>query len=386
MPLQTFDGFLTAAAGIFAPTNGARLALVSREEKSAYDRHSAPAHLGADRFARAQCVLVNGTPLPSTRAEPTTRAESRPPCNLNLVLLRKLRELDVKAPTAPERPAYVSAASGLVVVGSQFYVVADDEMCLGVFPLIGNEPGTWSKIFAGDLPTDKAERKHVKPDLESLLLLPPLDRSAQCALFAIGSGARSTRSRGALLPLDADGAIAGPTKSIDLSLLFAAFARQVGELNIEGAVVLNDKLQFLQRGNKGAGINALIAVALSEALRSLAEGHTPELSFNHREYELGSIDDIPLGFTDAAALPDGRIVFTAVAEDTDNSFSDGRCAGACVGILAADGQLQGMQRLQPSVKVEGIDARVRNGRTQLLLVSDADDTSVPASLYEAEIE
>src|SRR5271169_2423622 len=33
-----------------------------------------------------------------------------------------------------------------------------------------------------------------------------------------------------------------------------------------------------------------------------------------------------------AALPDGTMVFTAVAEDTDDNYNDGACAGAAVGI------------------------------------------------------
>ena len=33
-----------------------------------------------------------------------------------------------------------------------------------------------------------------------------------------------------------------------------------------------------------------------------------------RAIELGDIDGVPLCFTDAAALPDGNLLFTAVAE------------------------------------------------------------------------
>ena len=47
--------------------------------------------------------------------------------------LQRLRELDLEAPSEPGRPAFVSAASGLVCVGNYLYVVADDELSLGVF-------------------------------------------------------------------------------------------------------------------------------------------------------------------------------------------------------------------------------------------------------------
>jgi hypothetical protein len=104
-----------------------------------------------------------------------------------------------------------------------------------------------------------------------------------------------------------------------------------------------------------------------------------------RTYDLGSIGDIPLCFTDGAALPDGRIVFAAVAEDTDDSYLDGACAGAAVGIIGSDLKVQGQERLEPGAKVEGVAARLAGNRIQLLLVTDADDARVPASLYAAEI-
>jgi hypothetical protein len=305
---------------------------------------------------------------------------------LNTLTLRKLRELNIEAPSAPGRPRHLSAASGLVVVHSIMYVVADDEQHLGVFPLAGDEPGKLLRVVDGDLPHDKAERKRLKADFETLLLLPSFGPCAHGALFAIGSGSKRNREQGVLLPLNMQG-VAGKPRVIDLSLLFATFAARIGDLNLEGAVIVNDRLSFLQRGNKGGGINAVISVKLDGVLKSLnASDGVKELSFDLREYELAEIDGVPLAFTDGAALPDGRVVFTAVAEDSDNSYADGKFVGAAVGVLGMDGHLQKLERLSPDVKVEGIDARVLDDRIQLLLVTDADDPSVPASLYAAEID
>jgi hypothetical protein len=127
-------------------------------------------------------------------------------------------------------------------------------------------------------------------------------------------------------------------------------------------------------------------MSLNDVLAALGAGDTiSAVPFDVRTYELGSIDDVPLCFTDGAALPDGRIVFSAVAEDTDNSYSDGPCAGAAVGILGSDGHLQNLERLVPGAKAEGIAAHVDGGRIQLHLVTDADDYKVPASLYAAQM-
>ena len=146
---------------------------------------------------------------------------------------------------------------------------------------------------------------------------------------------------------------------IDLAPLFTAIAQRVGELNIEGAAIARDRLVLLQRGNKGSGINALIHLDAQEVLAALTVADRIDaLPFDIRRYDLGSARDIPLTFTDGAALPDGRLIFTAVAEDTDDAYQDGRCAGSAVGIVAADGNLQDLQPLNPGVKAEGIAARI----------------------------
>lgn len=48
---------------------------------------------------------------------------------------------------------------------------------------------------------------------------------------------------------------------------------------------------------------------------------------------------VPYGFTDGAALPGGGMVFTAVADDTDDSYVDGGCVGFAVGVLDASGRV-----------------------------------------------
>jgi hypothetical protein len=56
--------------------------------------------------------------------------------------LRKLRDLDLAEPPEAGRPAFLSAASGLVKCGGGFYVVADDELHLGRFTAGASQPGT----------------------------------------------------------------------------------------------------------------------------------------------------------------------------------------------------------------------------------------------------
>ncbi len=60
--------------------------------------------------------------------------------------------------------AHLSAASGLVRVGERLYVVADDEVHLGVFDSSAmHAPGALLRLLEGDLPHDKGARKKPSP-------------------------------------------------------------------------------------------------------------------------------------------------------------------------------------------------------------------------------
>jgi hypothetical protein len=100
-----------------------------------------------------------------------------------MLSLTKLRALDVVDGSAP--PRHLSAASGLALVGASFYVVADDELHLGVFPASGNAPGRLMRLFPGALPAEKACRR-------SAITVParcwrsapaprPIDAAARCS-------------------------------------------------------------------------------------------------------------------------------------------------------------------------------------------------------------
>ena len=147
-----------------------------------------------------------------------------------------------------------------------------------------------------------------------------------------------------------------------------------------------DQLLLLNRAVKGKSVNAVAHYDLRD-LRRLMEGVRrrikPELV---RSYNLGDIDGVALGFTDAAALPSGGWVFTAVAEDTDDSVADGPCTGSVVGVVDSGGNLREMRRLQPRMKVEGIDLRATSEGLVLWLVTDADDPARPSTLLLARLE
>ena len=297
----------------------------------------------------------------------------------------EVRKLTLDPATHPRGRPFLSAASGLVRMGRRHYVVADDEQHLGVFDAASPGPVQLIRLFDGDLPESAKKRKAKKADLETLVLLPPLPRCPGGALLALGSGSRPNRMRGALLGLDAAGAPLGPVRVLDLEPLYEPLGKRFDELNIEGAVISGDDLMLLQRGSKG-GPNATLRFAWSDVEAwLLGEASSGPKLRAVREYDLGEVDGVAFGFTDATALPDGGWLFSAVAEATDNSYDDGSCSGAAIGVIGPDGALRAVQDLAPRRKVEGVDARQVQGKLVIGMVTDADDPEQPAEYGTATL-
>jgi hypothetical protein len=279
----------------------------------------------------------------------------------------------------------VSAASGLAMIGDHLYVVADDENTLAVFRIGDHGPGTLLPIFDGKLPSDHSARKAAKADLESLAALPPFAGHPHGALLATGSGSRPNRQRGAVVALDAQGAIGGAARQVDLSPLFKPLQERFGQVNIEGTFVSGNELCLLQRGNGAASVNACIRFDREAFSLWLAGAGTALPAQEIRDYELGSISGVPLAFTDGAPLPGGAWVFCAAAEDTTDSYLDGACAGSVVGLVGADGAIRTVQTIATAHKVEGIAAIADAAGATLLMVTDDDERQAPAVLLRARL-
>ena len=289
---------------------------------------------------------------------------------------------------SPEAKAvrHLSAASGMIVVGDFLYVIADDELHLGVFNARGQGEGRLIRIFPGELPGDPALRKATKPDLEALLRLPPFEACPHGALLALASGSRPNRRSGVVLAMDEDSRLTGPFFPLDLSPFYLPLEASFPALNIEGAVVIGTELVLLQRASRKHPESALVYLSLDKVLRAMASANIAASErVRVRIVDLGMIEGVPLGFTDGAALPDGRIVFSAVAENAEDTYLDGPCVGAVIGIIGSDGQVEALHRLEPTHKVEGVHATIDGDLIHLLMVTDADDAGVPGKLLSAEI-
>ncbi|HZF79466.1 MAG TPA: hypothetical protein VEZ89_06720 [Rubrivivax sp.] len=296
-----------------------------------------------------------------------------------------LRVLDLGC----SEPPHISAASGLVVVGTHLYVVADDELALGIFDRESDAPGTLLPLAAGALPQEHAARKAAKPDCEALAVLPATPAFAHGALLAMGSGSKPSRERAFVVPLDAAGRIAGPSRTIDLAPLYAPLRPQLGELNIEGAFFSDGQLTLLQRGNGRGRRNASIHFEAAAFIGWVCGGGQLPVALGTTAFELGEIDGVPLAFTDGTALADGSgdWLFSAAAEDTSDSYDDGPCRGSAIGLVSGrQGRVVQQARLATVCKVEGVALLPGgDGRGQLLLVTDADDRAQPSQLLSCSL-
>ncbi len=111
---------------------------------------------------------------------------------INLTPVRELT-LSITAPRSavPQgRPYFLCAASGLVGIEDKFYVVADDELSLGIFPVSGDGPGKLFPVFHGELPEHPSERKEQKPDLEAITYLSREHFPPFGAILVVPSGSK----------------------------------------------------------------------------------------------------------------------------------------------------------------------------------------------------
>ena len=322
------------------------------------------------------------------------RANSPTPLSLDFI-----RPLTLNPTDHPRGQAHLSAASGLVRVRQHLYVVADDELHLGVFedPTTDNAadttPGTLVRLLEGELPHDKSKRKKAKPDLETLAHLPPLPGCPAGALLALGSGSKPQRETGVLVALDVHGVPNGRMATVDLGPLYAPLHKRFTDLNIEGAFVLSGDLLLLHRGNKGDALSACIRFDWNLIAPWLAGREPkPPAAKSVQLMDLGAVNGVPLGLTDGTALQGGAWAFSAVAESTDNSYHDGACVGSAIGIVAPDGKLRHIYPLAGSPKVEGIAAQRADKESStpgdtwvFTLVTDPDDPHTPAQMLQTRL-
>ncbi len=281
-----------------------------------------------------------------------------------------------------DRPAHVRAASAVRRRGKELVIVQDDTNVL----VMRGATGSVEHVLLP--PSKRGERvfddtlgnKKRKLDLEACVLLPD-DR-----IVAFGSGSKKKRERLVVL------SPAGAVQIIDGERLYERlhdpdFAGS--ELNLEGALVVGDVLRFFQRGNGAARgelvpINASADVPLDAFLAWLAdpERKAPKLE-NLLHHDLGEVNGVPFGFTDAALAHDGRVAFIACAEGSPDTVRDGEVFGCRFGLIEGDDvritTVLDAHGEPSKLKLEGLEARLSEPLS-FDVVADMDAPSEPATL------
>jgi hypothetical protein len=296
--------------------------------------------------------------------------------------LRQLRDLELNEPPGEGQPAHIASASGIAKRGDFVYVVGDDPLHLGIFELAGGGAGVARRIFAGALPAGQDERRREKPDLEGLTALPPVEGEPNGGLLGLGSGSNRDRDRGFYWAFAADGSLAGEPRTIELQPVYDALRSELGgDINVEGAAVVRDRLWLFHRANEGKAPNTVAEFELGDLSRTLREDLVvdPDELAAIRGYDLGELDGVPLCFSDATTLTERLICFSASAEGED----DGDIHGSVVGTISEDGSVHRLRTIDPRWKVEGVHATIDTGIIDFLFVCDQDDPDTPSPLLSA---
>lgn len=300
------------------------------------------------------------------------------------------------ADPATDRPAHVRAGSGLARVGGRIAVIQDDAHFVAMAdPATGLAGAVVLPAGEGGLRQfdDARGNKRFKLDLEACAALPSPEGDL---LVALGSGSSPLREK-VLVARRLESASPG-IRLVDASPLYAALraARDFSgsEMNVEGAVVIGDVLRLFNRGNGAPGddhgpVDATCDLPLGALLAFLDDpaANPPPSPSNIVQWTLGEIGGHALGFTDGAVL-DGRLFFTATAEDSPDAVRDGPVAGSAIGVFDRDGGGARWALLRDAHgepfdgKVEGLLLR---GPASAWIVVDRDDPSHPSELCEVTL-
>ncbi|WP_040337091.1 DUF6910 family protein [Candidatus Blastococcus massiliensis] len=285
----------------------------------------------------------------------------------------------------------VTAASAIAPLGDGWLIAQDDATFAA-----WRRPGSVTTVRVlppvegHDRFSAAAGTKPLKPDLEVAC---PAGVDGEPAVLLLGSGSSPRRMRGVLVRLVDGAPVAAAT---DLTALYERVARRLDrsmdELNLEGASRHGDQVRWFNRGNLAAGVpsasvdlplDALVAAVLGRGDAGSVPVERP------RVYDLGEVDGVGLAVTDAVALPDGRVLLSAAAEDTPTAIDDGPVVATALALVDDETVLAVARVGQGSVvhKIEGLALRAVDGDVvHLLAVVDDDDPGLPSAEMDVRVE
>ncbi len=304
-----------------------------------------------------------------------------------------------------DRPAFVRAGSSMAWIGDRLALVQDDTNFVAlVDPLTGlAEAITLPAGKDGKRQFDDGRgTKKYKLDLEAMARVPLSDG---VLLLAFGSGSKARRENVMTLRFDGRSARPAPRRPAVTGLphLYAALHEETAfsgsEMNIEGALYLDGTIRLFNRSN-GEAKDALHPVdATCDLDWSALQAHiaAPETAplppfMRVTQYDLGAIDSVRLGFTDAIPATRTHVLYSAAAEASKNAVDDGVVVGSALGVIPNDRRQPARwamirdEKSKPFVgKAEGL-VLYPGDASRALIVIDVDDYAKPSELLEIALD
>jgi hypothetical protein len=312
----------------------------------------------------------------------------------NIVRSTPLFYLEGAAPSL-DRPSYVRSASGIAWSGNYFAVVQDDANFIALVDT------KIEKAIAVTLPAgeggkrqfdDTRGNKKFKMDLESCVLV---RHENQEILITFGSGSNPFRENIVILRNLSEAPIPEVYNAAELYKILRSAKDFAGsELNIEGAVFLDKKIRLFNRGNGAASedteaVNASCDLDWQSLYDYLINSKKqPPALQNITRYYLGILGDLALGLTDATDY-NGKLFFSAAAEDSPDAVTDGEVSGSALGVLDKQNKIRWIEITHGdgnrfNGKVEGITF-LKNEPNRVFVVVDQDSPEKASELCEIQL-
>lgn len=255
----------------------------------------------------------------------------------------------------------IGAASGIVFHNNSLFIVSDNSGYLFEQKL------DKSSLIKHSLIEDTSvniEKKR-KPDFETITL-------KENELHVFGSGSTINRNKKIIYNLNTK-----EIQEVDFSSTYeglkSKFKMSDDDLNIEGALYINETLFLFQRGNGLTAKNGVFKISTNN-------------QYEFFPISLPKIKHVETSFTDAILI-ENKIYFLAAAEDTISTYEDGEVLGTIMGIMNPETfEVEKHIQLSPTHKLEGLTLFEKQGKQMTFLLCEDNDTEdLNATIYKLEI-
>ena len=266
----------------------------------------------------------------------------------------------------------IGAASGLIYNNGNLLLVSDNSHIVYEYNIEKQHLEKTELVNKNYLGPRENVAKEDKPDYEAIAVKGD-------SLYLIGSG--SAANRNLIGHINAkDKTLYPHIDAADLYLAMQNFAEIAPEdFNIEAVVNDGDTWYFLNRGNGPGRKNGIFTLT----------GSMNDTSFQilYNPVKLPKIKGVPASFTDAC-LADGKLYFTAAAEDTTSTYQDGKVAGTLLGRMNLEKmKVEKTLVISEANKFEGITLFKENEKEiEFLLCEDTDSNTTDSAIYKLTVK